>query len=84
MAYAASQGASIAAWYLVVPLNATKEIPVAWFYTLTWDSDYPCGWMGLPQLNGLAAKYQNVTVGVDVHAFRAGMLADRSGLPTAP
>ncbi|WP_069741189.1 hypothetical protein [Streptomyces sp. EN23] len=59
-AYAASQGARIAAWHLVVPLDATKENRFAWFHTLTQDSDYPCEWMGLAQLNGLAAKYQDV------------------------
>ncbi|NEC19104.1 hypothetical protein [Streptomyces parvus] len=59
-AYAASQGARIAAWHLVVPLDATKENRFAWFRTLTQGSDFPCEWMGLAQLNGLAAKYQDV------------------------
>jgi hypothetical protein len=58
--YAASQGARIAAWHLVLPLDATKENRFAWFSTLTQDADYPCEWMGLTHLNGLAAKYQDV------------------------
>ncbi|MFG3187078.1 hypothetical protein [Streptomyces nigra] len=58
--YAASQGARIAAWHLVLPLDATKENRFAWFSTLTQEADYPCKWMGLTHLNGLAAKYQDV------------------------
>ncbi|MER7196709.1 hypothetical protein CG723_41070 [Streptomyces sp. CB01635] len=59
-AYAASRGARIAAWHLVLPLDATKENRFDWFRTLTQDAGYPCEWMGLTHLNGLAAKYQDV------------------------
>ncbi|MFJ9352587.1 hypothetical protein [Streptomyces sp. NPDC101237] len=59
-AFAASQGARIAAWHLVLPLDGTKENRLAWLAELTQDVGFPCHWMGLAQLHGLAAKYPDV------------------------
>lgn len=59
-AFAAAQGARIAAWHLVLPLDATKENYLDWFEPLTQDAGYPCHWKGLAHLDGLAARYPDV------------------------
>jgi hypothetical protein len=58
-AYAASQGADIAEWHLVVPVDPTNEERI-WFDGLTANAGYPCEWHGLSHVEGLAAKYQDV------------------------
>lgn len=64
-AYAASQGATIAAWHLVLPLDPTKENFLDWFHgELTKDAGFPCRWYGLAYLEGLAGTYPDV---VDYH-----------------
>jgi hypothetical protein len=58
-AYAASQGADIAEWHLVVPVDPTNEERI-WFDGLTAGAGYPCAWHGLTHVEGLAAKYPDV------------------------
>ena len=57
--YAASEGARIAEWHLVVPVDPTNE-ERKWFSELIADAGYPCEWRGLTYVEGLAAAYQDV------------------------
>jgi hypothetical protein len=57
--FAASMGARIARWRLVLPLDPTNENR-AWFDGFTADAPFSCHWQGLAFLEGLAAKYPEV------------------------
>src|SRR5512132_3986928 len=57
--FAASKGARIARWRLVLPLDPTNENR-DWFDRFTADAPFPCHWHGLTFLEGLAAKYPEV------------------------
>jgi hypothetical protein len=57
--YAAAEGARIAQWHLVVPVDPTNE-ERKWFDELTSGAGYPCDWRGLTHVEGLAAEYPDV------------------------
>lgn len=57
--FAASEGLTIAAWYLTLPLEPTNENR-KWFLDLTQNAAFPCDWRGLDYLDSLAAKYPDV------------------------
>ena len=58
--YLNANSISLAAWYLVMPENPTKE-QLRWFdEKLTAEAQYPCTWKGLDYIDGLAAKYPDV------------------------
>jgi hypothetical protein len=58
-AYAAAQGATVAAWNLWLPLDPTNENRT-WFEGFTRDAGFPCRWRGLTDVEGLAARYPEV------------------------
>lgn len=59
--FAASKGAHIAEWRLVIPLDPTKENYLEWFeQEVTHDADFPCEWRGLSYVEGLAGTYPEV------------------------
>lgn len=59
--FASSQGAHIAEWHLVIPLDPTKENYLDWFNDeLTKDAGFPCAWRGLSYVEGLAGSYPEV------------------------
>jgi hypothetical protein len=57
--YAAAEGARIAQWHLVAPVDATNE-ERRWFDGLTSEAGFPCEWRGLTHVEGLAAAYPDV------------------------
>lgn len=57
--FAASKGALIAGWRLVLPLDPTNENR-EWFDGFTAAAAFPCHWIGLTHLDGLAAKHPEV------------------------
>jgi hypothetical protein len=59
-AFAAQQGASIAEWHLVTPLDPTKENRLDWFRSITADADFACEWRGKAHVDGWAAKFPEV------------------------
>lgn len=78
--YAAAEGARIAEWHLVVPVDPTNE-ERRWFDELTSAAGYPCEWKGLTHVEGLAAAYPDVIDyylrdGKDRLAALVGQLSD--------
>lgn len=59
-AFAAQQGASIAEWHLVTPLDPTKENRLDWFSTLTANADFTCEWRGKAHVEGWVSEFPEV------------------------
>ncbi len=59
LAYAQANGLTVKDWFLTLPLNPTHENR-KWLDELTIGAGFPCDWLGLDYLEGLAAKYPDV------------------------
>jgi hypothetical protein len=59
LGYAQEKSIEISNWYLVTPENPTKE-QLEWLKGLVSEAHFPCVWLGLDFVDGLAAKYPEV------------------------
>jgi hypothetical protein len=59
IAYTQAKSIKLSSWYLVTPENPTKE-QLEWFKGLVNGADFPCRWLGLDFVDGLAAKFPEV------------------------
>lgn len=65
LAYAAKDNLHVLEWFLVMPLDPTRE-QLRWLQHVTSQGDFPRTWHGLAYVEGLAAKYPDV---IDYYLF---------------